>query len=240
MIGSSVWENFDNWADRLVAKTCTFAEFASQTANDLIRMSRIAARRRRPPSWIRFEDIGSDLLAYCWYYAFEHRCKTGKVGYDAARGRSPGAYLRFCIRKHVQKDLSRARGENQHRRSGPAAPEYLSKTGELGGPGGVPDRAGAEVSEEIVERSLRFDRLAKLCDNVREFVIISAIARGLGDDRRVIAFLLEHPEADALGFGTAESAADAVDGFVDAWAKQLGAQQRKKKRAVTAKGAMAA
>ncbi len=232
----TIWEKFDSAAARAVAKQITFEAFVKETSEDFSRLARIAARRRRLPVWWGLEDVKNTLISLAWHYGFERVASDGTVGFDASRYSSAGAYIRWKIQKRVQKEISKARGENQHARSGPGAPEYLSKTGELGGPGGVPDRSEDSTAEMAVERSLRFDRLAKLCDDVREFVLLTAIARGLGDDRTVIAFLVEHPDAERFGFDTPEKASAAVDGFVDTWTKQLGA---KKKRAAI-KGALAA
>jgi hypothetical protein len=207
----------------------TFSAFVREASEDFARMARIAARRRRPPSWMGLDDITSMMITFAHHYGFERVSKDGHVGFDPARYTSAGAYIRWKIRARVGKELSRARGENQHDRKGPPAPEFLSWTGELGGPGGLPERSEPATAEAVVDRSLRFDRLKRLCETVKEFAIVSALARGLGDDRHVIGFLMEHPEAKALGFDTPETAAAAVDGFVTNWTKQLGPL---KKRAV--------
>lgn len=63
--------------------------------------------------------------------------------------------------------------------------ERLSKTGEL------PDGGlESDVLERVAVRR-QIGKFEKLCKTAREFAILQAIAQGHGDDRRVVAYLIE-------------------------------------------------
>lgn len=233
------WENFDAAAARMISKEITFDQFAVLVGPDIARMGRRATHLRRPPAWVGQDDVQYSLLWWCWYYAFQHRCRDGRRGFNPERHPSAGSYLRFCIQKHVQKELSRGRGESQHRRQGSSrAPEFLSKTGETGGLGGLPEIADeAPSSEDLAARSEKIERLRHFAETARDLVMLSALAQAAGDDRRVVAFLLDQPEATKkeLGIADAKGALEAVDSFVDDWSKKYGAKPKARE-----KGTMAA
>jgi hypothetical protein len=214
---NSCWENFDRWAERMVSKEVTFDAFARATRADFDRLARAAARRRRLPGWMGLDDAANALIEYAWHYALERVSKSGAVGYVAGMYRAgPGAYLRRKLRQKIAKTISRARGENQHRRKGPPAPEFLSKTGEQGGPGGLPELAEESTVEETVVRSQRFARLRALCDSPRELAVLRAIEQGAGDEKRVAATLASERDVSQ------EIAAAEVARFMSEWTEELG------------------
>ncbi len=133
----------------------------------------------------------------------------------------PGAYIRWKLRTKIGKELSAARGENQHRRSGPPAPEYLSKTGETGGPGGLPEVAEASTAEGSMDRALRFKHLERLCESSHELAVIRAIEVGRGDEDATVAML---SEAQAC---SPEQARKSVNDVVKSWSQQLGEVPRR-------------
>jgi len=155
------------------------------------------------------DDVKSQLISLAWHYLFERRCRNGAVGFDPARYENAGAYCRWKIRAKMGKVISRAKGENQHTRRGPGSPEYLSKTGEL------PERAGDDSVEALAERAIELKKLETICETVREFAVVRALAQGLGDDRRVVAFLLEAGQARS-----AEDARAVVDEVATKLAKK--------------------
>ncbi len=211
---STVWEAFDALTSDLVNRTVTFKDYITRTETDFARLARIATRRRRPPPWLDVDDVKIQLQALAWHYLFERVGTDGTVGFDPTRFRNPGAYVRIKIKNKIQKELSRARGENQNTRKGPPAPEYLSRTGEL------PDMSDdSECAEAMIERSRGIDALKKLATTAREFTILKAMAEGLGDDRRVIAFMLKPESREVLGCATELEAHAVINGFVEEWSK---------------------
>jgi hypothetical protein len=229
---ANAWENFDGLTAAVVNNEISFFEYTRRADVDFSRMSRIASRRKHLPAWIDVEDVKTQLMAHAWHYLFERVARDGTVGFDPNRYRNPGAYVRQKIRQKISKDLSKARGENQNTRKGPAAPEYLSKTGELGGPGGLPDLGDDNsAAESMVDRARGLDALKKLATTLREFTILQALAQGMGDDRRVVAFLLREESRSACGFSTEREVIDGLDRFVNEWSKKHGAISRGKKQA---------
>jgi hypothetical protein len=224
---SACWANFDSWTERMVAREVTFAVFAANTKQDFERMARIAARRRRLPSWMGLDDVANDLVHLAWHYALERVSKAdGRevVGYQPGMYRSgAGAYVRWKIRAKIGKLISRARGENQHRRSGPGAPEYLSKTGEHGGVGGLPELPVDSTAELEAERSMRFDRLERLCESPRETLVLRAIRDARGDEDDVAKCIVRDPRASDEGLVEVAAARGAVKEFVREWSRDLGA-----------------
>ncbi len=131
------------------------------------------------------------------------------VGFSFEGANSPGVWLRWKVTHHLAKTLSKQRGECQHCRGldsvscktcvidkapekkgvGPKnrmqAPEYLSKTGK------VPDQGEDSPAIAQVEARRALDKVHALCKTAREFAIVQALSRGLGDDRRVVAYLIE-------------------------------------------------
>lgn len=211
---STAWENFDRWCDAAVRREVNFARFVKEADADFGRLARIAARGKHPPAWMGVDDVKSQLIALSWHYLFERpNRKTGAVGFDPSCYNSAGAYCRWKIRMKMKKVLSRAKGEHQHRRMGPGAPEYLSKTGEL------PEQSTIVGVDEIAERAIEIRRmkpaLERLCKTAREFAIVNAIAQGLGDGRRTVAYLMEN------GFACEREAWAAVDEVADRLARKV-------------------
>lgn len=239
---TSIWERFDRFAALAVRKEITFSTFERETVADFARMARIAARRRKLPSWLGLDDLKNQMVELAWHYAFVRKSMDGTIGFNPARYDSAGAYIRWKIRAKIGKVISRARGENQHDRKGPGTPEYLSKTGDVPELGSSPSEQGAEV---MLDRSRRLRRLERLCETTREFVLLRALTQGMGDDRRVVGFLLarqaetteflgEELVEDASGekirkitkaFAVTDAAAAnrAINAFVDGWSKKYGA-----------------
>ncbi len=223
------WENFDIWAEKMAAlRTCTFAEFVAHTTSDFLRLARIATRRKRPPSWMTLEDVAISLTRFAWHYALERVAKDGHVGYDASKWRSgAGSYLRRKLRQKIAKEISKARGEHQGTRRGPPrVPEYLSRTGEHGGIGGVPDVVVESVAEQAAERALRFRHLERICETPKELTILRAIEAKGADEDSIVECLASDPFAAAYGVDSPVTARAAFRAFVSSWSKELGSPAR--------------
>lgn len=208
------WERFDRAAEAMAKKEVKFEKFLAITRPDFGRLARKVARMKRLPAWVSLEDVEHQLVVAAWHNFF---VRAG--GFDPSKYRSAGAWIRWKAKNRVLKDLSKARGEYQHTRRGPAAPEYLSKTGEL------PDVADRENVELLAERSIEIKKLEKICETSREFAVVQALAQGMGDDRRVVAFLLKQDQ----GFTDASEALRAVDDLVSKVEKRQSKKARAKK-----------
>lgn len=217
------WEKFDRLAAACVSKEIDFAAFVREGDAEFDRLARVVARQRRLPTWMDLGDVKAQLIQLAWHYLFERKCRNGAVGFDPARYRSAGAYCRWKVRHKIAKIISRAKGERQGdsvdengnklpARQGPGAPEYLSKTGEL------PDHGGDEAVEDRVERARSLDKIRAFCETARDFAMVSAMARGMGDDRRVVAFLLDAE----VGFETPAQAYEALEEFVEEFPVRAG------------------
>lgn len=219
----SGWENFDFWAEKLVRREASFSVFAANTRSEFARLARAVMRRRRPPAWLGIDDVVNSLVGYAWHYALERVSRDGSVGYVVGRYvGGPGAYLRRKLRQKMGKDLSKARGEDQNRRAGPPAPEYLSKTGVHGGAGGLPEIPVASTSEIVLERSRRIARMMSWCETPKERVVLRAIVTG-GSEPLVIEALAADPEAPSIGVTNRDEAKLAVQAFMKDWSAQFGA-----------------
>jgi len=185
----SAWENFDRLAKELADRKSApgytkamaekdFAWFLSQTKEDFWRLARKVARDKKiPASWSE-DDVFQEVVTAAW-----HNFYVRVGGFDPAKYRSPGAWMTWKAKNRARKNISRAKGEDQHKRQGPGRPEYLSKEGVL------PEAPADSMVEERVEASLRLDRLEKVCATAREFAVLHAIARELGDRESVIVSL---------------------------------------------------
>lgn len=221
MIMATTWDSFDAATTELVSNQISFAEYTRRTGADFDRLARIVTRRRRPPTWYSVEDAKVEAVQWAHHYLFERVSADGTVGFDVARYRNPGAYVRQKVRQKLGKILSKVRGENQNTRRGPGAPEHLSKTGELGGPGGLPElHDDAQAAEEMIERARGLEALEALAETAREFWILRAMAQGMGDDRRLIAFLSTPEARAACGFKSEREIVEGVEKFVDEFAKK--------------------
>jgi hypothetical protein len=209
---SGAWGNFDVWADRLVRGEVSFDVFARNVKNDVSRMAWAATKRRRPPYWMGIEDVEGLILQHVWYYAFQHKSRDGKIGYDPTRGASAGSFLRWNAAQHVQKDIGKARGENMHahRLDGPP-PETLSKTGES------PELRETTDEEERFDDGRKSAAMAKIVEATKNFIVQREVMKtftakdaGAAKDR-VVSFLMRQPKyvretlgikrrADALRF----------------------------------------
>lgn len=205
---SGAWGNFDTWAERLVRGEVSFDVFAVNVKNDVSRLAWKATKRRRPPYWMGIEDVEGLILQHVWYYAFQHKTREGRVGYDASRSDSAGSYLRWNASQHVQKDLGKARGENMHshRLFGPP-PETLSKTGE------TPELSGAIDEEERFDDGRRSAALQRITEATKKFVVQNEVLRAIGRseaeaEARVVSFLMEQPSEvrTVLGIKRSEDA----------------------------------
>lgn len=211
---AKAWGNFDTWADRMVRGEVSFDVFARNVKNDVSRMAWAATKRRRPPYWMGVEDVEGLILQHVWYYAFQHKSRQGKVGFDSSRSSSAGAYLRWNAAQHVQKDIGKARGENMHahRLDGPP-PETLSKTGD------APELwSRDEDEEERFDDGRRSGAMALITEATKNFLVQSEIVRTFeGEQERVVAFLLEQPEEvlNVLGIEDEEDAARFWGLYVD-------------------------
>lgn len=191
---NGAWGNFDTWADRLVRGEVGFDAFARNVKADVSRMAWAATRRRHPPHWMGIEDVEGLILQHVWYYAFQHKSREGKVGYDPSRSASAGAYLRWNAAQHVQKDIGKARGENMHahRLEGPP-PETLSKTGD------APEIRGDEDEEERFDDGRRSAAMRRITEATKAFVIQGEVLKTFAKkdaeraQERVVSFLLEQP-----------------------------------------------
>ncbi len=97
--------------------------------------------------------------------------------------------------------------EKLHGKMPGAAPEYLSKTGEL------PDLVEESTAEAICERALQRKKLAKLKNTVQEFAMLEALTRG--DEPRIVAYLIEMKAYD-----DPDVALRAVNAFVASYGKK--------------------
>lgn len=188
---NGAWGNFDTWAERLVRGEVGFDAFAANVKNDVSRMAWAATKRRRPPYWMGIEDVEGLILQHVWYYAFQHKSREGKVGFDPTRSTSAGAYLRWNAAQHVQKDIGKARGENMHahRLDGPP-PETLSKTGD------APELRGDEDEEERFDDGRRSAAMQRIADATKNFVVQNEVLKTFAKkeaEERVVSFLLEQP-----------------------------------------------
>lgn len=219
---TSTWDTFDRCAEQLVRREITFDRFARSCRGDFERLARSAAGRRRLPAWFGVDDVASLLVQLAWHYALERvsRTRDGRAvkGYEPGLyAAGAGAYLRWKLRRRIAKEISRARGENQHRRGGPGAPEFLSKTGEHGGVGGLPEIEVAPASESRVDRALRFKHLRRMAETPREVAVIGALEAADGDEE--IVFTLAAQNAGV----SRDVAKKHVGQVVREWATQLGA-----------------
>lgn len=220
---SSGWDNFDSLAEQMVRRSIPFEEFAAKTKPEFQRLARAAARRRRLPAWVGLEDVANSLVHHAWHYALERVGRNGMVGYvPGMYVGGAGAYIRRKLRQKIGKELSKARGENQSTRTGPRAPEYLSRTGEYGGIGGLPEIPVASETEAMVERAMRFGRLLPLCETALERAILRAIEAGGPDEEIVMESLAHDPDAKAVGVASTRDAKREVDAFIASWKKELG------------------
>lgn len=191
---NGAWGNFDVWAERLVRGEVTFDAFARNVRNDVSRMAWSATKRRRPPFWMGIEDVEGLILQHVWYYAFKHKTREGKIGYDPTRGASAGAYLRWNAAQHVQKDIGKARGENMHahRLDGPP-PETLSKTGD------APELRENPDEEERFDDGRRSAAMQRIAEATKNFVVQNEVLKTFaakdvrGAKDRVVAFIMEQP-----------------------------------------------
>lgn len=226
---SKAWEAFDRLASAAVRREITFDQFARRADGDFCHMARIAARKRRLPTWMGVDDVKSQLVELAWHYLFTRECRNGAVGFDQARYESAGAYCRWKIRTKIGKVISRAKGENQHTRRGPGSPEFLSKTGEL------PEVADISA-EELALASIEFSKLERICATAAEFAVLRAITQCVGDEARVTGYLVEN--------GVVKDAAGARREVAKFHAKVFARSQKKmltkKERAPRARDAAAA
>ena len=230
---SGTWDTFDAATVELVSKRITFTEFARRTGADFDRLARIVTRRRKPPTWYSVDDARVEAVQWAHHYLFERVSRDGTVGFDVKRYRNPGAYVRQKVRQKMGKILSKVRGENQNTRKGPGAPEHLSRTGELGGPGGLPElHDDARAAEDMVERARELEALQNLAETAREFWILRAMAQGMGDDRRMIAFLSSPEAREATGFRSEREIVEGVEAFVDEFTKKHRARKARPKERI--------
>lgn len=228
---AKAWGNFDTWADRMVRGEVSFDAFARNVKNDVTRMAWAATKRRRPPYWMGVEDVEGMILQHVWYYAFQHKSRTGKIGFDPSRSSSAGAYLRWNAAQHVQKDIGKARGENMHahRLDGPP-PETLSKTGD------APELKSDEDGEERFDDGRRTGALARITEATKNFVVQSEVLKTFDTDEakeRVVAFLLEQPSEilNVLGIEDEDDASRFWGLYVDVGLAKDAFQMKDVKRA---------
>jgi hypothetical protein len=169
--GASSWAEFDQKVTDLVDGKIDFQVFAKIARSDIERLARAAMRRRRPPSWYGLDDLVGYAMARGWHHLFERRCQNGAIGFDRARYRNAGSYLRLKLKFALAKELSRVRGENQHTRSGPARAEYLSREGE------IPEIAVDANAESQTHFGRQVHALMTVCLASRDFVSSSGIEK---------------------------------------------------------------
>lgn len=217
------WEKFDDLASRMAKREITFGVFAHETKNDFQRLARGIARHKRLPVWWSLDDLAQSLLADAWWYFFER-----KGGFDPERYNSAGAFIRWKARHKTTKRLSSARGENQHTRRGPGAPEYLSKTGETGGIGGLPEVPVEENFDARLLRDSRFERLRALTETPYEAELLDALkAAGNQDAERVIAIFVERGLAK-----DEEDGKSVLKKMHASWTRSLGSVSTKKTKEI--------
>lgn len=187
--------DFDRWAERLVSGEVKFEVFAVNVKADITRMAYAARRRRNPPNWMDTQDIETLLLEYCWYYAFQHKTREGRIGFDPTRGTSAGAYLRWNAGQRVQKVIGKARGENMHtHRLEGGAKEILSTDGmvEEKSSGGY-----GEEQENGFDEVRKTNALGYLVTELKQFVSENEIVKSFGSKttrEQVVSFVLLQPE----------------------------------------------
>lgn len=180
-VESKAWASFDRWAKLMADKEIGFDQFAGETQGDFRRLARGLTFKKRIPAWWTVDDVYAACVTAAWHNFF---VRAG--GFDPTKYRSAGAWIRWKVRHRVMKDISKARGENQHTRQGSGRPEYLTKTGEL------PDTAKVD---SVAECAVEIGRLARVCTAVREIAVLRAMVKGLGEKDAVVAFLLEDQES---------------------------------------------
>lgn len=193
---SGAWGNFDAWADRLIKGEVGFDKFAANIKSDVSRLAWAATKRRRLPYSMGIEDVEGLILQHVWYYAFKHRSREGKIGFDASRGVSAGAYLRWNAAQHVQKDIGKARGENMHthRLEGPP-PELVSKTGEVD----ASSSRGRGEEEDRFDDGRRSAAMQRITEATKAFVVQGEILKTFtkretsAAKERVVSFLMAQP-----------------------------------------------
>ncbi len=173
---NTAWDNFDSWAEKMARGEVDFDRFLRETKSEFMRLARRVARMKKLPSWWTIDDVFNGLVTAAWHNFF---VRAG--GFKVGMYRSPGAWIRWKAQNRVRKDISKAKGENQHRRLGPGVPEYLSKTGEL------PEQSSE--ANVAVECSIELRKLEKICKVTKDFVILRAIADAFGDREAVVEIL---------------------------------------------------
>lgn len=196
-----------------------FNAYLPQVWTDVQRIARSCARKKSPPKWVDFDDLVVEVADLLWFYMVVRRDSRGVVGFDFAQCNSPGVWLRWKVTRKFAKRLSQLRGENQNTRKADTKcmPEHLSRTGEL------PDEGRESDVLLHVEARRELGKLEGLCKTAREFAIVQALSQAFGDERRIVAFLIERKV-----YAEPAEALREVDAFVDAFAKKkIGAQLRK-------------
>lgn len=151
------WANFNDAAELLFAGTIKFPTFVQRTRSEVTALVRKVTRSRRPPTWMDEEDLVREFEMLLWHYFQVYAQVWGGSddSPDSQKARAkfrvqsrPGLYLRYSASKRLQKFVSAARNEDQHRR------DPLSAKMEI-----PADLSGAEVPLE--ERSSVMGRIER-------------------------------------------------------------------------------
>jgi len=212
----------NNWgsaASSYHAGEIDFSQFESRTRRERERWIDGARRKLSPiPVWHAKEDSDQDFLLDLYL-----RGRT----FDPARA-SAGGYFRHGIH-NVGKRIQKARGVEQHRRTG--APRFEKTFTALG----LDDAPEVESSSENAERSaLRseyYEILRALCETEEQLAAVCALQAGGGSLAGATARLYEDPDLRRrLRLPTRRRAASLIDRTVSELIAAYGKKEEEAQR----------
>jgi len=191
-----------------------FAEFARRTERDRSGFVNRIHRQLDPiPSWHGAEDTSQDFLLEVW---------LGEKKYDPAKSRA-GKYFRWHV-KGAMKRVQKARGVEQHRRSGQPRferPMAMTESETSLLIDGAPD------AEWMTARTQYYSILMQLCTTQRQRVVIAALEMRGGDlDAASVAIVqAERSIRRRLGVRTCSDARRLVKRVVDELIEAYGQEE---------------
>lgn len=147
-----------------------FAEFAGRTERQRKRwVGRLRERLQPIPVWHSQEDSDQDFLTTLFVRGQR---------YDPAFSK-PGGYFHFGL-KSVSKVVQKARGVEQHRRTGSPMFERTFSAAGFAGPPEVPDPSKESDVERAILRKQYYEILRGLCLTTKQLAVVCALQAGGG------------------------------------------------------------